>query len=244
MASEKNIYRQKEKKMGHANQKTDIFLIGDSTMSQKDDLNIPERGWGMVIYQYFDNNIQFHNFAANGRSTKSFIDEGRWKKVLNLLKSGDYVFIQFGHNDEKMYDPLRYTHPDKEYRENLKLFVTSSRKCGANPVLMSSICRRNFDEQGNLLNTHGTYPEAVRKTAEELSVPFIDMELKTRKLILDHGVEDSNKLFVRIEPGLFESFPEGLIDNSHLSIYGATLIAGLAVEGIKDLGLAISRNIE
>jgi lysophospholipase L1-like esterase len=153
------------------------------------------------------------------------------------------VFIQFGHNDEKIHDPLRYTRPDKEYKDNLSMFITTSREHGAHPVIMSSICRRDFDEQGNLVNTHGTYPQAARETAEELQAPFIDMELKTRKLIVDHGIEGSNNLFVRVAPGVFDFMPEGKIDNTHLSIYGATQIAGLVAEGIKELGLPISGNI-
>ena len=130
-------------------QKTTIYLIGDSTMANKvkPDEN-PERGWGQVLPTFFNDNTIIDNRAVNGRSTKSFIAEKKWEAVYKVLKSGDYVFIQFGHNDEKVADSLRYTNPHTAYRYNLIRFVTEARQKGAIPILFSSVARRNFNEQG------------------------------------------------------------------------------------------------
>jgi len=145
-------------------QKTMIYTIGDSTMADKvkPDEN-PEKGWCQVLPSFFDlNKVTIDNRAVNGRSTKSFINEKRWESIYNSLKPGDYVLIQFGHNDEKLADSTRYTNPHTAYRHNLIRFVIETRKKGAIPILFSSIARRNFNEQGVLIETHGDYPLETR----------------------------------------------------------------------------------
>ncbi|MCB0569245.1 MAG: rhamnogalacturonan acetylesterase [Phaeodactylibacter sp.] len=223
-----------------------IFMIGDSTMADKPDTpdKNPERGWGQLFPNFFNSPVVVDNRALNGRSTKSFIDEGHWDKVLENLHSGDYVFIQFGHNDSKVNDPARYTNPYSGYRRNLERFVRETRAYGAFPVLLSSIVRRNFNEQGVLVDTHGAYPFVARMVAMELSVPFIDMQLKTEDYINDLGPEKSKEIYLWVEPGLYERFPEGKQDNTHLTLFGATEYARLAVEGIVELGLPLTQYLK
>ncbi|MCV9933159.1 rhamnogalacturonan acetylesterase [Flavobacterium sp. LS1R47] len=215
-------------------QKTTLYSIGDSTMAnKKDSERNPEHGWCQVLQSFFSENIVVDNRAVNGRSTKSFIAEKRWDSVYKSLKKGDYVFIQFGHNDEKITDSLRYTNPHTAYRHNLIRFITESRGKGAIPILFSSIARRNFNEQGVLISTHGDYPLETRLVAQELKVPFIDLEYYTELLEQSYGPEQSKKLHLHYKKGEIPFYPEGKDDDTHLSLLGATEIAKLAVKQIK-----------
>ena len=127
-----------------------IHLTGDSTMADKDIKGgtNPERGWGMMFPNFLDEGVDVVNYAKNGRSTKSFIDEGLWDKVLGNLKEGDYVFIQFGHNDSKQSDSVRYAAPWGAYKANLEKFVLQTREKGGKPVLLTPVARRWFKEGG------------------------------------------------------------------------------------------------
>lgn len=223
-----------------AQDKPTLYLIGDSTMSDKKDPEInPEHGWGQMLPELMTTEINIKNHAVNGRSTRSFIAEGRWEKVRNKLNSGDFVFIQFGHNDQKIEDPERYTNPFTQYRANLEKFVKEAREKGATPILLSSIVRRNFNEQGVLVDTHGEYPLVTRMVSNDLQVPFIDMQLLTEQLEISYGPEDSKSLHLHIQAGENEYEPEGMQDDTHLSEKGATLVASLALQEIyrKDLEL-------
>jgi lysophospholipase L1-like esterase len=222
-----------------------IYTVGDSTMADKDTTGNPERGWGQALPLFFNSpEVTVENHARNGRSTKSFIDEGRWEAVVNKLKKGDYVFIQFGHNDEKQERPELYADPHGAYRSNLARFVKETQAKGAYPVLMTSIVRRHFDENGNLKNTHGEYPDAVRGLAEALNIPMIDMEVKTRRMIEPLGTEDSKKLFVWFDKGVYPKFPEGKKDDTHLNWEGAVAVARLAVAGIVEQRLPLARYLK
>jgi len=225
--------------------KTTIYTIGDSTMANKDTTNNnEEHGWGQVLTTYFDTSqVEIENHAKDGRSSKSFVNEGRWDAILEKLKAGDYVFIQFGHNDEKIEQDKLYTDPKSTYPEYLTKFVSETRERGAHPVLMTSIVRRKFSMDGTLENTHGEYPDAVRKLARELDVPMIDMEAKSRELVLSKGIEKSKDIYLWLEKGESKRYPNGREDNTHLSKYGALSIAKLAIEGIKESNLPISKFI-
>ena len=189
-----------------------------------------------MLPSFFDlNKVTIDNRAVNGRSTKSFIDEKRWESVYNSLKPGDYVFIQFGHNDEKVADSTRYTNPHTTYRHNLIRFVTETREKGGIPILFSSIARRNFNEQGVLIGTHGDYPLETRLVAQEYQVPFIDLEYYTEVLEQSQGVEKSKDLHLHFKLGEHPYYPEGKEDNTHLSVKGATAVAELAIECIKKI---------
>lgn len=211
-----------------------IYAIGDSTMANKKnpDEN-PEHGWVQVLQQFFSENAIIDNKAVNGRSTRSFINEGRWDSIYNKLKPGDYVLIQFGHNDEKESDPKRYTNPHTAYRHNLMRFVNETRQKGAFPILFSSIVRRNFNEEGTLVDTHGEYPMETRLVAESMDVPFIDLQYLTEQLEESYGVEGSKQLHLHFEPGETPYYPDGKHDDTHLSELGANKVAKLAVEELK-----------
>ena len=215
-------------------QKTTIYSIGDSTMATKvnPDTN-PEFGWCQVLPTFFKSDVIIDNRAVNGRSTKSFIAEKKWEAVYKVLKPGDYVFIQFGHNDGKVTDSLRYTNPHTAYRYNLIQFVKGAREKGAIPILFSPIARRNFNEQGVLISKHETYPMEMRLVAQEFNVPFIDMEYLTESLEIAYGPEKSKQLHLHFKPGEVPYYPEGKDDDTHLSIKGATEIAKLAVSQLK-----------
>lgn len=215
-------------------QQTTIYMIGDSTMSDKKnpDTN-PEHGWGQVLPQFFNKNIKIDNRAVNGRSSKSFIAEKRWDSILKTLKEGDYVFIQFGHNDQKVNDPKRYTIPHTAYRNNLIKFVLETRDKGATPILFSSIARRNFNETGVLVDTHGEYPLQMRLVSKEYQVPFIDLQYLTEQLEESYGVEGSKKLHLHFEPGEVPFYKDGKHDNTHLSKLGATETSKLAISELK-----------
>lgn len=222
-----------------------VFTIGDSTMADKPNPESnPERGWGQMLPEFFNESVTVRNFAVNGRSTKSFIDEGRWKTVRDELKAGDYVFIQFGHNDQKSGDPKRYTNPFTGYRRNLVKFVEETREKGGISLLLSPIVRRNFNESGVLEDTHGIYPFIMRSVAQELSVPFIDLQLKSEDLVLSLGQEKSKELYLWIEPGTFEMYPEGMHDNTHFTERGARAMAKLAVDGIREQNLQLARDLK
>ncbi|KAA5827992.1 rhamnogalacturonan acetylesterase [Algibacter amylolyticus] len=215
-------------------QQTTIYLIGDSTMSNKKQPETnPEHGWGQVLPQFFTSQVKIDNRAVNGRSSRSFITENRWDSILKTLKKGDYVFIQFGHNDQKVNDPKRYTNPHTTYRHNLIKFVLDTREKGATPVLFSSIVRRFFNEHGTLVDTHGQYPLETRLVAQAYHVPFIDLQYFTEQLEESFGVEGSKKLHLHFEPGENSFYKNGKHDNTHLSKLGANKVAKLAVNALK-----------
>ena len=211
-----------------------VYLAGDSTMAQKTDDKRPETGWGEYLQSQFDvTKVRIENHAQNGRSTKSFIDEGRWKTIVEKLKKGDYVFIEFGHNDEKKEDSKRYAEANTDYRNNLIKFVREVRAKKAFPVLLTPVMRRRFNEKGEFYDTHGEYPDAVRKVAAEYKVPLIDMHRKSEDLIKKLGVEESKNLFLILKPKEHLNYPNGSDDNTHFSAFGAEQMAKLAVTEIE-----------
>ena len=225
--------------------KVTIHLIGDSTMADKPDPEKnPERGWGQVLPSFFAEGVAVKNHAVNGRSTKSFIREGRWDSVLAQLKKGDYVFIQFGHNDAKITDSTRYTNPYTGYRRNLIRYVNESRSKGAKPVLFSPIVRRKFNENGTLEDAHGAYPFVMREVARDLDVPFVDMQLMSEDLVLSLGPERSKELYLWVNPGEYDMYPEGKQDNTHFTQKGAIEMARLAMDGLKQLNLDIVKYLK
>lgn len=234
---------------------TTIFMIGDSTMANKNiNHGSPERGWGMVLQCYFDDAMRIDNHAVNGRSSKSFIDEGRWQKVVDLIKPGDYVFIQFGHNDEKPKAD-RHTDPGSTFDDNLRKFVRETREKGGIPVLFNCVVRRNFfkkapqndddealrkttgakvkpEEGDTLYDTHGDYRFAPKNVAREMNVPFVDANQITHHLEQTLGREASKKLHMWFLPGEEPSIPKGRQDNTHYNIYGAHVVAHLLADAV------------
>jgi lysophospholipase L1-like esterase len=217
-------------------QKTTVYTIGDSTMANKKDPDKnPEHGWAQVLQAYFKDDVVIVNKAVNGRSTKSFINEKRWDSIYKKLKKGDYVFIEFGHNDEKIEDSTRYTNPHTLYRYNLIRFVKESRAKGAIPVLLTSIARRNFNEKGVLVPTHGDYPLETRLVAQEFKVPFTDLEYFTEQLEQSYGPEKSKQLHLHFKAGENSYYDKDKADDTHLSLLGANAIAQIVVKQIEIL---------
>ena len=235
---------------------TTIFIIGDSTAANKDiSKGKLERGWGMVLQSYFDDNIRVDNRALNGRSSLSFINEGRWDAVLKSMKPGDYVIIQFGHNDEKPKAD-RHTDPGSTFDYNLAKFVRETREHGGIPVLMNCVVRRNFfvkapeiddDEKlrtqtfkdgvkmvegDTLIDTHGLYRVAPRDVAQRMNVHFVDANRITHDLEQGLGTEASKKLHMWFPPGEEPSVPGGRQDNTHYNVYGARIVAGLLADAL------------
>src|SRR5262245_43806377 len=171
-----------------------LFLAGDSTMADKPDLGLPERGWGQAFRALVLPPLHLDNRAVNGRSTKSFRDLGHWQALLDALRPGDFVLIQFGHNDGKKADPTRYTEPQGEYRSNLLRYVRETRERGARPLLATSVVRRKWSPTGELVDTHGEYPVVVRAVAAEQRVPLLELQGATRELLLSLGPEGSKAL--------------------------------------------------
>jgi lysophospholipase L1-like esterase len=213
---------------------THVYLIGDSTMADKPtpDVN-PERGWGQLLPRFFDDRVSVRNYAVNGRSTKSFIDEGRWATVLGKLAPGDYVFIEFGHNDEKREDSTRYAAPRTAYRKNLERFVNDARAKQAIPILFTPIVRRKFDARGVLEDTHGEYPAVVREVARDMHVSLVDLLAMTDTLVRRAGPDDSKRLYIWVAPGESKMYPDGRQDDTHLSVAGATAVAKGAARALK-----------
>lgn len=213
---------------------TTVYMIGDSTMANKLVDKFPETGWGMPFSKMFDETITVDNRSMNGRSTKSFINEKRWQPIVDALKEGDYVFIEFGHNDEKVEKPAVGTSIE-EFKANLTKFITETKAAKATPILLTPVNRWKFDSLGNFQDTHGAYPEAVREVAKTYNVPFIDMYNKTKFLMQKIGPEASHKWFNQLEKGENANYPNGVKDNTHFNPIGAKQIADLAVEGLKEL---------
>lgn len=219
-----------------------VFLIGDSTMSEKETKAFPETGWGMPFRYFFDSTVVVENHAKNGRSTRTFISEDRWQPVVDNLKKGDYVFIQFGHNDESVEKQDRYTTPE-QYKANLELFVQQTRLKKAIPVLLTPVARRRFDEKGNIVESHAVYSEVARKVAKEQKVAFIDLDEKSQELYQQFGKENSKLLFLQLKPGEHPNYPEGRDDNTHFNELGARLIAQIVLEEIRNLKLELADRI-
>ena len=219
-----------------------IYMIGDSTMSIKAPRAYPETGWGMPFAGFFDSTVKVDNRAKNGRSTRTFISENLWQPVFDNLNEGDYVFIQFGHNDESKEKTERYTTPD-QYKENLTRFVKETRSKKAIPVLLTPVSRRRFDKEGNALETHAAYSPLVKEVAKALNVLFIDLDTKSKDLYQRMGMENSRLLFLQLKPGEHPNYPGGKDDNTHFNELGARLIAQIVLAEIKVIDPLLAERI-
>ena len=219
-----------------------VWLIGDSTMSDKEIKAYPETGWGMPFAHFFDSSVVVDNRAKNGRSTKSFIAEGRWDAAMKEMNPGDYVFIQFGHNDESVTKRERYSTPG-QYKANLLRYVAETRSKGAFPVLLTPVTRRKFDSLGNIQETHPVYADLVRDVARETATPLIDMDRDSRQLLQHLGPDDSKFLYMHLDPGEHPNYPLGQADDTHFTELGARKMAELALADLRKLNTDLSRHI-
>ena len=222
--------------------KIKIFIAGDSTAANKEVRAYPETGWGMPFAYLFDSLVIVDNRAKNGRSTRTFISEGLWQKLIDDVREGDYVLIQFGHNDEVPTKVGRYTTP-KAYEANLGRFIVETRNKKANPVLLTPVSRRQFDSSGHIKETHAEYSPIVRSVAKQYNVPLIDMDEKSKALLQKFGPENSKLLFLQLEPGEHPNYPAGKNDNTHFNELGARKMAQLVLAGIKELHLDVGQHI-
>ena len=214
-----------------------IYWAADSTVQYNSILTYPQTGMGQVLHLFLKPDVKVRNHAVNGRSTKSFIDEGRLEDIRTEISEGDFLFIQFGHNDEKKEDPLRYTTPFGTYSDNLEKYIAVAREKKANPVLITPIERRCFEENGKLgEGMHGEYVKAMKQVAEKCGVPCIDLYTRSREILNELGPKKAEMLHVVVPAGIYPKFPDGMDDHTHLSYHGAVQYCAVIAEGLKSLG--------
>ena len=218
-----------------------VWLIGDSTMSKKDTRAYPEAGWGMPFSYFFDSGVVVDNRAKNGRSTRTFIAEGLWKPVLEEMSEGDYVLIQFGHNDEVSTKASFST--EEQFQANLSRYVRESRSKKAFPVLITPVARRKFDSAGRIQGTHDRYSELIRQVAAREKVDLIDLDKKSQELLQSMGPENSRYLFNHLEPGEHPNYPDGKKDDTHFNELGARKIAQIVLSEIRRLNLGLAGKV-
>ncbi|MGP3635810.1 rhamnogalacturonan acetylesterase [Streptomyces sp. 24-1644] len=211
-----------------------LHIAGDSTAAQKYADAAPETGWGMALPFFLGRGVDIANHAVNGRSSKSFIDEGRLAVLLEGVGEGDLVLVQFGHNDAKSADPTRYTEPWSTYQEHLRQYIDGARARGALPVLATSVERRKFDASGTALPTHGAYPAAMRALAEEEDVALVDIQALSLALWQKLGVEETKRYF---------NWTAAEQDNTHFNPPGAIAVARLVATGLLDLRALAPREV-
>lgn len=222
--------------------KITVWLIGDSTMSKKDPRTYPENGWGMPFVYFFDSTVTVDNRAQNGRSTRTFMEEGRWTPVVDAMQEGDYVFVQFGHNDE-VKTKKSYT-TEEQFKANLVKYITDTRSKKANPVLLTPVARRNFDSTGHIAGTHDVYAQIVRNVAKEQNVPLIDLDKEGQALYQQWGVDKSKLLFNHLAPDEHPNYPKGKEDNTHFNELGARIIAQIVLKNIRSLQPELAERVK
>lgn len=213
-----------------------IYLAGDSTVANCPSHEAPMAGWGQTFHEFFSENVLIINKAMGGRSSNSFIEEGRLEAILNEIQPNDFLFIQFGHNDQKSYG----TEPYSTFQTSLTEYIVGARAKGAVPILITPVHRRRFNEEGKLENSLGEYPNAMRQLAEKLDVPLIDLWAKTKELYEELGIEGSKKLFTIFKPNEQPNYPNGIEDNTHFSEHGAKEVGKLVIEEMRELQLPIA----
>jgi lysophospholipase L1-like esterase len=219
-------------------EKQTIYLAGDSTMADYPPHQFPMQGWGKKLPLFIPDTVRVVNKAVCGRSSKSFIEEGILEEILNMIKPGDCLFIQFGHNDSKE-DAERHTSPWSTYHQYLRQYIGGARSKGAQPVLISPLCRRHFDMDGLLINTHGDYPRSMEALAVQENVPFIDLNGRSAVAFKEMGDAKSREWLTWLRPGEHPNYPEGLEDNTHLNEQGAEAVARMVADAMVKLELKI-----
>lgn len=218
-----------------ANDVPTLWLCGNSTVVDQD--YEPWASWGQMIPRWFTDQVAVANYAESGETATSFIGAGRLKKIVSLMKEGDYIFMEFGHNDQKEKRPgsgARYN-----YAYALKQFVDEARAKGAIPVFVTPTQRRSFDKAGKIQETHADYPDAMRWVAKDLGVHLIELHDMTRTFFETLGVEDSKRALVHYPAGTYPGQAKAFEDNTHFNPYGAYEIAQMIVEGMKALDLPV-----
>lgn len=214
-----------------------IYWAGDSTVQTNDYRTFPQTGIGQVFPLFVKEGYTVENHSRNGRSTKSFMDEGRLKSIEEKIGEGDFLFIQFGHNDEKKQDSARYTEPFSSYMDNLEIFIDVARSRGAFPVLITPLERRCFEDERHLgIGAHSDYVSGMKQTAEKCRVPLIDLYSMSRCALKKAGEKESRKWYMYFEAGIYAQHPEESHDNTHLRYDGAVQFAAMIARGLKEIG--------
>lgn len=219
---------------------TNIFLPGDSTVASCPKYEAPMTGWGQLFQSFFTEGVKEHNFARGGASTNTFIEQGYLDIILHFIKPQDFLFIQFGHNDQKEFGTEPYT----TYQSNLTRYIEGAKEKGATPVLVTSVQRRTFDDEGKIVNSLGDFPLAMIQLAEENDVHLINLWENTKTLYVSLGPENSKQLFTWFEPNEVSNYQEGIHDNTHFCEHGAREVGKLVIEGIKEIRLPLQSFIK
>jgi lysophospholipase L1-like esterase len=220
-----------------------VYLAGDSTVT--DQLEEPWSAWGQMLPRFFGPTVAIANHAESGESLRSFVAERRLEKIMDTLRAGDFLLIQFGHNDQKKTDAWKATYaaPFDAYKARLSEFIHLARERGATPVLVTSMHRRKFDDSGHIVNTLEEYPEAVRQVGRETGVPVIDLNAMSRTFYEALGPEGSKRAFVHYPAGSFPGQTADLADDTHFNAYGAFQLARCVVEGMRAAGIGLARHL-
>lgn len=210
------------------------YICGDSTAASYKPEEAPITGWGQVLHEFLPG-VRVENRAMGGRSTKSFLSEGRLQRIETEIQPGDLLLIQFSHNDESDL-VWRHTDPWTSFYHNLEIYVDTALLHGTRPVLMTPICRRMWRD-GKLLESHGDYPDVIRTLAAQRNVPLIDMYKKSLEYVRELGDEASKKLYLHVEKGVYPAWPNGNTDDTHTQRAGAEAYARMTAEALKEFGL-------
>ncbi|AOZ93548.1 rhamnogalacturonan acetylesterase [Paenibacillus crassostreae] len=213
-----------------------LFIAGDSTVTDQAAIGYPYAGWGQILPALFKYDVLVDNHAISGRSSRSFIEEGRLDEISEKMKSGDFLFVQFGHNDEKS-DPKRGTKPYTTYKQHLKEYIVAAKEKQACPVFITPVHRRYFNDDGTLSDTHGDYIIAMKELAVEENIPLIDLAAESKILFEEAGIEGSKRYFMWTYPGEYINHPGGVEDNTHFQELGALRLAERVAEQIRQLDL-------
>ena len=221
-----------------------IYIASDSTAQTYDPYYAPQAGWGEVLGQFFSDAVTVANHAIGGRSSRSFIAEGRLQAILDVIQPGDYLFVQFGHNDATISRPERYT-PPADYKEFLRNdYIGGARARGAVPVVVTPVSRRDFNRATGKFNV--SFPEYVAKAVEvaaEEGVPLVDLSASSRAYLDEVGIEEARSVFLHVPPGVYPNRPFGTIDETHFQHYGAVRIARLIALDVARLGVPLARHV-
>ena len=212
-----------------------LICLGDSLMQENHEDTYPQKGWPQALPLYLKDSVSVKDYAKNGRSTKSFLDEGLFKEALEDAKEGDVCLISFGHNDEKKEDPSRYTKPYGDYQKNLEYMISEMAKKGVRSILLTSVTRLKFDENGNLRHTHMEYPDAMKALATRLNVPLIDLEELTYQDLKSHDIGYDEGHYMIFPKDTYPNYPEGKNDTTHMKEEGARWICSLVVPELKKI---------
>ena len=215
-----------------------LYIAGDSTvMTYKSGYNLyPQQGWGGRLPDYLSTGVTISNRAIGGRSSKSFVDEGRLQAILDVIKPGDYLFVQFGHNDGRLGTAT--------YKQYLAMYVDGAKQRGAIPVLVTPMCRRNYDSTGKFINDFTAYADTMKQLATEKAAKLLDLNAKSIAWYNTIGAPATEAVFLWLQPGVYPNFPNGVQDRTHFQEYGAGQMARFVTQGIEELNLGIKSFIK